>query len=144
MVMNEFMPEFEPGKAHVHVSTTTLLPSGAVVTVQITRLPEGSYTVSDDSCSVLEIAMHGHSALDTEHNQKGKEIADRFGLVLDERGFRSEKVTADQLPAAIIYVAEAARQWTTSVIMESSRADLFLDRAAEPVSPASNRDRGRD
>lgn len=112
------------GKADLLVPTTTLLPSGAVVMARIKPLPDGRFVVSDDGGAIDEVSTQLFATPSKRELRKGEEIARRLGLHFDALGFRTEGVTESQLQAAIIYVAEAARQWATQLIEAGQRRQV--------------------
>lgn len=109
------------GSANLLVPTTTLLPSGAVVTARIQQLPDGRFVVSDDGGAIDEVSSQLLTTPSRRDLRKGEEIAKRLGLQFDAFGFRTEGVDAAQLQAAIIYVAEACRQWAALLIEAAQR-----------------------
>lgn len=115
------------GRDNLLVPTTTMLPSGAVVTARVQQLPDGRFVVSDDGSAIDEVSSQLFTTPGKRELRKGEEIAKRLGLDFDALGFRTEGVTAEQVQAAIIYVAEAARQWAaqlTEVAQRRQERDL--------------------
>lgn len=108
-------------RPEVLVPTTTLLPSGALVMARVQQLPDGRFVVSDDGGAIDEVSSQLFTTPGKRELRKGEEIAQRLGLQFDALGFRTEGVTAEQLQAAIIYVAEAARQWASQLTEAAQR-----------------------
>lgn len=105
----------------VRLTTTTLLPSGAVVDVLVRRDDADSYSVSDDGSAHGDLAAHGHGPLSPADRRRATEIADRFGLTFSGETFLLREVSPDQMAAAVIYVAEASRLWATDVLASAQR-----------------------
>jgi hypothetical protein len=98
------------------VPTTTMLPSGSLVTARVIETASGRYSVSDDGAAQDDLMAAGHPRLSSGDRRKGSEIAASFGLRFVGDGFHAESVDTDQLPAAVVYVAEATRRWVSEII----------------------------
>lgn len=116
----------------VRVSTTTLLPSGATASVLVRPSGNGTFLVSDDGGGRSDLLTLGHTTLTGSDRKRGDSIANRLGLIFDGSGFAVREVTADQLAGAIIFVAEASRDWA-SVAAENAtkRAQFGLSKRVE-------------
>lgn len=131
------------------VQTTTLLPSGAVVSVQIQPTRDGHFVVFDDAAGTADLLALGHLKLGSAELKKAAAIAEQFGLKHGPDGFRAEDVSADQVDVAIVYVAEAARRWAREVLETASRRkqvgilDLVAERVAQ-VLPFARTTRDRE
>ncbi|MFN7881753.1 MAG: hypothetical protein ACK5PF_01870 [bacterium] len=99
----------------VRLTTTTLLPSGALVDVLVRRDMADHYSLSDDGSAHADLAALGHSVLTPADRRKGTSIADRFGLTFSGDEFLLRDVSPDQMAAAVVYVAEASRLWASEV-----------------------------
>lgn len=114
------------------VATTTLLPSGAMASVLVRPAGNGTYSVSDDGAGRQDLFALGYVDLTSGDKRRGKEIAERLGLVFDRSGFSVREVTADQLTGAIVFVAEAAREWATGAAENASkRVEAALTKRVE-------------
>ncbi|WP_375404651.1 hypothetical protein [uncultured Sphingomonas sp.] len=105
----------------VRVSTSTLLPSGALATVAVRPKPGGDFTVSDEGSGrddLLALGVHDLSSSDT---QRANAIAARFGLSFEEQVFFARDVSAPQLAGAIAFVAEAAREWSSRTAVKAAQ-----------------------
>lgn len=132
--LTQNLPKIIRGHEAVRVATTTLLPSGALATVTVCPHSNGAFFVSDDGAAWHDLLALGHGELTSGDTKRGNKIADRLGLVFDGRGFSIREATADQLPGAIVFVAEAAREWA-SLAMESGvrRTEATIARQAEEL-----------
>ena len=106
----------------MRVSTTTLLPSGAIAAVRVRPQGDGCYLVSDDRSGHDDVLAAGlqPSGHDT---RRGVQIADRLGLDFDGAAFSLRQVGADQLASAIVFVAEAAREWSAGILARAARRE---------------------
>jgi hypothetical protein len=105
-----------PGQeGDMRLTTTTLLPSGALVDVLVR--PDGSdhYSLSDDGSALADLLALGHGVLTSADRRRGSDIAERFGLTYSGDEFLLREVSPEQLTAAIVYVAEASRLWASEV-----------------------------
>lgn len=109
------------GEGDIRLTTTTLLPSGALVEVLIRRDGADHYSLSDDGSAHADLAALGHGVLTTADRRKGNDIAERFGLIFSGEAFLLREVTPDQMAAAIVYVAEASRLWANEVATAGQR-----------------------
>lgn len=116
----------------VRVSTTTLLPSGAMASVLVRPSGNGTYLVSDDGAGRSDLLVLGHVKLSGSDRKRGDTIANRLGLTFDGTAFAVREVTADQLASAIVFVAEATRDWA-SVAVENAvkRSQIALSKRVE-------------
>lgn len=120
------------GSQPTQVITTTLLPSGALASVTVCPRPNGAFSVSDDQAGWNDLLALGHDELTGGDTRRGKAIAERLGLLFDGKGFFLQEVTADQLTGAIVFIAEAAREWATSAAENSTRRiEVALTRRVE-------------
>ncbi|MFN7320279.1 MAG: hypothetical protein ACK5TM_04480 [Methylobacterium sp.] len=131
----------------MRLTTTTLLPSGALVDVLVRRDGIDHYSLSDDGSALADLAALGHGVLTPADRRRGGDIAERFGLTYASDEFMLREVSPQQLAAAVVYVAEAARLWASEVIASSRRRrerDLgtIVEQRLRDVFPAAkiNRD----
>lgn len=108
-------------RSPVRVMTTTLLPSGALVAVSVRPNRNGAFQVSDDGAGCKDLLVLGHNELIGADVRRGRATAERLGLSFDGEGFSLRDVTADQLAGAIVFVAEAAREWSTTAAANAAR-----------------------
>lgn len=99
----------------IRLTTTTLLPSGALVEVLVRRDGSDHYSLSDDGSAYADLAALGHGALTSADRRRGGDIAGKFGLTFSGEAFLLREITLDQIAAAIAYVAEASRLWASEV-----------------------------
>lgn len=133
----------------MRVATSTLLPSGALVAVTIRPEPSGSFSVSDEGAGRSDLDALGHFDLTSGDTKRGNAIAERLGLGFDEGTFSVRGVSGQQLAGAIVFVAEAARQWTSRTAEKASRRAeaAIVDRVEgklRQLSPALVIDRERE
>lgn len=100
----------------IRLTTTTLLPSGALVDVLVRRDGTDHYSVSDDGSAYADLAALGHGVITAADRRRGGDIAGKFGLIFSGEAFLLREVSPDQMPAAIAYVAEASRLWAADVL----------------------------
>lgn len=113
------------------VSTTTLLPSGALATVRVRPQCDGRFFVTDDRSGLEEAGAFGLE-LDARDAARGNRIAERAGLSFDDHQFSLRDVGPDQLASVIVYVADAAREWAEGAAERgASRTGTGLRRALE-------------
>lgn len=103
------------------VLTTTLLPSGALTSVTVRPRGDGAFQVSDEGAGWKDLLALGFGELTGGDRKRGDLIAERLGLAFDGRAFHIQEVTADQLPGAIVFVAEAAREWSAAAADKAAR-----------------------
>lgn len=114
------------------VSTTTLLPSGAMASVVVRPSGNGTFSVSDDGAGRSDMLTLGHAGLTGSDRRRGDSIANRLGLIFDGTGFAVREVTADQLAGAIVFVAEATRDWASVAVDNAvKRSQIALSRRVE-------------
>ena len=123
---NALLQVVESGETS-RVSTTTLLPSGAMASVVVRPTGNGTFLVSDDGAGRTDMLTLGHAGLTGSDRRRGDSIANRLGLIFDGTGFAVREVTADQLAGAIVFVAEATRDWASVAVdnaVKRSRIDM--------------------
>lgn len=108
-------------RAVTRVTTTTLLPSGALATVSVRPRGNGTFDVSDQGAGVQDLRALGYLDLTGGDTRRGNAIAERLGLVFEGGEFSLREVTADQLSGAIIFVAEGAREWAQASAEQAMR-----------------------
>jgi hypothetical protein len=133
----------------LRVTTTTLLPSGALVAVSVKPSRQGSYDVSDDGAGRKDLLTLGYHEVTSADTKRGRATADKLGLVFDGEGFSLRGVTADQLTGAIVFVAEAAREWAASAVANATRRaeQALVQRVEERIRaalPSAEMDRGQE
>lgn len=139
----------EAGTGAMRVATSTLLPSGALVTVTIRPEPSGTFSLSDEGAGRDDLHSLGHLTTTSGDTIRGNAIAERFGLAFDDGVFMVRAVSGQQLAAAIVFVAEAARQWTSRTAEKAVRraeaaiVDRIEDRIRKLV-PGIHIDRERE
>lgn len=107
-------------RSPTRVATTTVLPSGAVISVLVRSTANGTYSVSDDGSGRDDLVSLGVQ-IGPGDKRRANEIASRLGLSWEGEQFAVQGVTADQLASAIIYVAEATRAWACASSENASR-----------------------
>lgn len=118
--------------APTRVATTTVLPSGALATVTVRPSQSGEFSVSDERAGPNDLLALGYHDLTGHDRKRGSEIAERLGLVFSDGEFSVRRVSADQLTGAIIFVAEAAREWaSTAAENAAKRLEVALSRRVE-------------
>ncbi len=103
------------------IPTTTLLPGGSQMSLLVRRVKEDRFLVSDDGAAIEELLSLGHLRLTRGDTRRANEIAERLGLSFDGAGFSIAEVSPGQLMAAVAYVAEAARQWASEVMLAADQ-----------------------
>lgn len=103
------------------VGTTTLLPSGALVSAVVTPLGDGRYEVSDGAAGLQDLFVVGITELTGHDRRRGARIAERLGLTFNGETFAVRDLTADQVSGAVVFVAEAAREWASSTTSTASK-----------------------
>lgn len=130
--LEQALPRVVGMREPIQVATTTLLPSGAVASVLVRPAGNGTFFVTDDTAGRKDLLALGYLDLTGGDKRRGNDIADRLGLVFDGNGFSIREVTADQLTGAIIFIAEAAREWATSAAENAAkRTEVALARRVE-------------
>lgn len=102
------------------VETTTLLPGGGVATVSV-RAAGRTFTVSDDGSGRETLLSLGVADFTRGDVRTAHEIAEARGLGFQADMFILTEVSADQLPAAIAYVADATRALVAASLESRSR-----------------------
>ena len=91
----------------VLVSTDCLYPSNSVVQVSV-RVAGDSYLVSDEGCALREVSVAGaDSGRSSAHFAH---IVTKQGLELDHGVIRSPFISLEQVPLAIVLVANASKE----------------------------------
>lgn len=108
-------------RGDMRVSTSTLLPSGALATVSVRPTATGHFTVSDDGAGRDDLLALGIHDLTSGDTKRGNEIATRLGLIFDGETFFARDVSAPQLAAAIAFTAEAAREWSSRTAVKAAQ-----------------------
>lgn len=114
------------------IATTTVLPSGNLATVLVRPSVNGLFSVSDDRAGPDDLLAMGFFDQTGHDRRRGDDIANRFGLRFKDGEFSIREVSADQLTAAIVFVAEATREWSTAAAENASkRLEVDLGRKLE-------------
>ncbi len=123
--------QFTQGGA-TRVETTTLLPGGMVVTLSLQKQGD-RYIIDDEGCGRTALASLGIQELNCADVRRAADIADLLGVSFIQGSFSLRDVAASQLQAAIIFVAEACRNWaaTTVDVRQKSRNRDITTRAVE-------------
>lgn len=130
--IEQIMPKVVTGRDPIRVETTTLLPSGALASVLVRPSGRGSFYVADDAVGHKDLLALGHLEITGGDKRRGNDIASRLGLFFDGTGFSVREVTADQLTAAIVFVAEAAREWASAAADNAAkRAEAVFTKRVE-------------
>lgn len=130
--LEQALPRVVGASEPIQVATTTLLPSGAVASILVRPAGNGRFFVTDDAAGRKDLLALGHLDVTGGDKRRGNDIADRLGLVFDGSGFSIREVAADQLAAAIIFIAEAAREWATAAAENAAkRIEVALARRVE-------------
>lgn len=95
-------------QAAARVETTTLLPGGGVATVSVRPAGDG-FVVSDDGAARETMLSLGLADFTRGDTRRGRDIAALRGLSFERDTFMLRGVGADQIGAAIAYVADATR-----------------------------------
>lgn len=102
------------------VSTTTLLPGGGLATVSIRAAGE-AFVVSDAGAAreaMLALGLHDLTRGDL---RRAHEIAEARGLSFQDGAFSLTAVSADQMGAAISYIADASRALVAEALAARAR-----------------------
>lgn len=147
--LEDSLRQIAANSTETRVSTTTLLPSGAVATVAVRPSPNGTYFVSDQGAGFEDLRALGHLDLNGGDKKRASAVASRLGLTFDGSGFSLREVTADQLAGAIIFVAEAVREWTQATAEHAiRRSEVSIARRVEEriraALPSAQVDRERE
>ena len=131
------------------IETTTLLPSGAVASVVIQGAGCGTYSVTDNGSGRDDLLTLGHFKLTGGDTRRANSIAEKFGLIFDGERFSLRDVAEDQLNAAIVFLAEAAREWAQATAEHAQRrSEVLVARQVEDrlraIIPALQLDRERE
>jgi hypothetical protein len=102
------------------VETTTLLPGGGVATVSV-RAAGRAFVVSDSGSARETLLALGVPDFTRGDVRAAHEIAEARGLGFHTDEFVLTDVSADQLPAAIAYVADATRALVSASLESRSR-----------------------
>jgi hypothetical protein len=130
--LQDSLPRLAEANSPMRVATTTLLPSGALVTVMVQPAANGAFQVTDDGAARKDLLALGHHELSRGDVRNGNTTAERLGLIFDGKGFSLRDVTADQLAGAIVFVAEGAREWAnTAAVNAARRAEAALAQRVE-------------
>lgn len=119
--LQDGLPQLAHANSAVRVATTTLLPSGALVTVMVAATGNGAFQVTDDGAARKDLLALGHQELSRGDVRNARTTAERLGLVFDGERFFLRDVAADQLAGAIVFVAEAAREWANTAALNAAR-----------------------
>lgn len=115
------LAEPRQGSEGIYVPTTTLLPGGDLVGVMVSREGDDRFRVSDNGAGREAILDAGVVTIVPADRRRANEIAGLGGLEVEGDSFVIRGVGADQLAAAVIYVADASRAWAQSVLDRESR-----------------------
>jgi hypothetical protein len=130
--LQQSLSQIAAGHEATRVATTTLLPSGAMASVLVRPAGNGTFFVSDDSAGRKDLLSLGYLDLSGGDRRRGNDIANRLGLLFDGEGFSIREVAADQLTGAIVFVAEAAREWASAAADHAARrVEAALTRRVE-------------
>jgi hypothetical protein len=121
----------EQGSA-VNVATTTLLPSGALANVLVRPSGNGTFQITDGGIGRDDLFGVGVSKITGGDRRRGNAIAERLGLIFEDDSFSVRNVAAGQLTAAIVFVADAAREWASTAAQNAARrTELALANTVE-------------
>lgn len=130
--LEQTLPQVVGSREPARVATTTLLPSGAMAAVLVRPAANGRFFVTDDGAGRKDLLALGYGDVTGGDKRRGNDIATRLGLVFDGSGFSIREVTADQLTGAIVFVAEAAREWASAAAENAAkRVEANLVRRTE-------------
>lgn len=115
------LAEPRQGSDGIYVPTTTLLPGGDLVGVLVSREGDGVFRVSDNGAGREAILDAGILNIAAADRRRANEIAALGGLELEGDAFVIRNISADQLAAAVIYVADASRAWAQAVLDREAR-----------------------
>lgn len=100
----------------LRIQTTTILPGGTLVMVEIGIDADGRFTVSDACAAIEEVAALGHGLITLEEECIANQIALRHGCSFTGRKFVIADVDPDKVHAAVAHVASAALEWCNAVL----------------------------
>lgn len=103
------------------VPTTTLLPSGALLSLTKRVQGPGRWVLSDDGTGAEDVRSLGHLKLTAADLKRGRGIAEQFGLEFVAGSFLLRDVSDDQEVAAVAYLAEAVRRWSSEINQQAAR-----------------------
>jgi hypothetical protein len=96
-----------------------------------------------------DLELLGHFEMAGGDTRRGNAIAERLGLSFNDGGFSVRDVAADQLAGAIVFVAEATRQWASRTAEKAiQRAEAIIASRVEErildIVPDAQIERDRD
>lgn len=89
------------------ITTPLMFPSGSMAVVRVDVLGHDRHFVTDMGTGYLEAEMMGTSLI---YERNAKPIAEHVDVQFDHHAFSLVDVSRDQLPAAIITIANASQQ----------------------------------
>ena len=117
------------------IPTTTLLPSGAVLSVSVMPQHSDRLTLTDDGMGASDVLTFGLDSLSSADARRGRLIAEQHGISFADFTFFVRDISMGQVVAALIHLAEAVRHWSgTDVIgaveerIRGTLPDVKLDR----------------
>lgn len=113
-------PWFADGQ--IRVPTTTLFPSGDVVSLLITPNRRGGYRVSDSGLGRTAVLDDGVHHLRPGDRRRAEAIAEQSGIRFEGESFVAEDVAVQNIVPAMALVAEASRAWATQMLERSARS----------------------
>lgn len=126
------------------ITTPLMYPSGSMAVVRVDVQGHDRHFVTDMGAGYLEAEMMGLSLIHARH---AKPIAERAGIRFDLHAFSIVDVSRDQLPGAIITVANASQQAVSLAAYKQSErkiaenVELFYERLIKVFTPLRvNRD----
>ena len=112
-------PWFADGQ--IRVPTTTLFPSGDLISVAVIPNRRGGYRVSDDGIGRTALLDEGVHHLKPGDRRRAEAIAEQSGIRFEGDAFIAEDVGSQNLFVAMALVAEASRAWATQMLERSTR-----------------------
>lgn len=105
----------------IRVPTTTLFPSGELISLTVVPTRSGRFRVSDDGLGRTAVLDEGVHHMRPGDRKRAEAIADFSGLRFEGEAFVADDVSADNLASAMALVAEASRSWAAQMLDRSTR-----------------------
>lgn len=105
----------------VRIPTTTLYPSGEVVTLVVERTRSGLFSISDDAGGRDAALNDGVHQFRSSDRKKAEEISCISGARFVGDSFRIDNIDIEFIPSAISIVAECSRSLASYLLDKSSK-----------------------
>lgn len=105
----------------IRVPTTTLFPSGELISLTVVPNRSGGFRVSDDGLARTAVLDEGVHHMRPGDRRRAEALAEVSGLHFEGDAFIADDVGAENLASAMALVAEASRAWATQMLERSAR-----------------------